>query len=65
MEQRGVPADEEAGRLVATDQGGLTTMTIFLSVPRALEAGVGGLWDPGDRVGNLGTLEEERRLSGT
>lgn len=40
-------------------------MTIFLSVPRALEAGVGGLWGPGDRVGNLGTLGKERRLSDT
>lgn len=36
-----------------------------LSVPRTLEAGVGGLWGPGDRVGNLGTLGKERRLSGT
>lgn len=49
---------------MATDQWGLKVM-IVLSVPRTLEASVGGPWVPRDRVGNMGTLRKDRRLSGT
>lgn len=46
------------------DQWGLQMVTVFLSVSRTLEASVGGLWVPGDRVGNLGAPGNDRRLSG-